>query len=180
MGAPVDRNPDETLRFALTFGALFALLYGSFEWLRDSPVVESLLRAGILSASAALIDWISPAEAVRAVGHNLVSAGSRLHVTRGCEGVEMFLLLTAGMLAFPARPRYRLQGLLVGFSLAYVLTLARLLALHFTLRYRPAAWEALHGLFLPLGPVVLIALYFLWWTGKAPGTMRRNRAADAP
>ncbi len=99
-------------------------------------------------------------------GRTLVSPGSRLHVTRGCEGVEMFLLLIAGILAFPATAKHRLRGFLIGAALAYALTLLRLVALHFTLRYSPGAWDMLHGLILPLGPVLLLALYFLHWSGS--------------
>jgi exosortase/archaeosortase family protein len=76
----------------------------------------------------------------------------------------MFLMLVAGILAFPASWKRRTQGLVLGSILAYVLSLARLMALHYILRYSPSAWEALHGLVLPLGPLVLIALYFTHWT----------------
>ena len=36
--------------------------------------------------------------------------------------------------------------------------------LHYILRYSPNAWQALHGLVLPLGPVVIMVLYFLHWS----------------
>jgi len=89
----------------------------------------------------------------------------------------MLMLLIAGILAFPADAKRRLEGLLVGFVLVYVLTLARLSALHFALRYSPGAWDELHGLILPFGPVLLIALYFLRWT--APASNRTDGPADA-
>jgi hypothetical protein len=41
------------------------------------------------------------------------------------------------------------------------------MALHYILRYSPTAWEALHGLILPLGPIILIALYFMRWSAGA-------------
>jgi len=87
-----------------------------------------------------------------------------LRVTRGCEGVEMFLMLVAGILAYPADAVRRTRGLLVGAAIAYGLSIARLMALHYILHYSPAAWEALHGLILPLAPIVLIALYFMSWS----------------
>ncbi|HEY1411194.1 MAG TPA: hypothetical protein VGF36_03595, partial [Rhodopila sp.] len=73
-------------------------------------------------------------------------------------------LLTAGILAFPAAARHRVRGFLTGILIVYALTIARLMLLHFTLRYSPAAWDRLHGLILPLGPVLLVALYFLSWS----------------
>jgi len=89
-------------------------------------------------------------------------------VTRGCEGVEIFLILAAGVLAFPSDWKARSLGLGIGFVLAYVLSIARLSALHFILRYDQNAWDALHGLVLPLGPLILISLYFLVWSDHIP------------
>ena len=44
----------------------------------------------------------------------------------------------------------------------------RLMALYYALRCSPGPWEALHGLILPLAPVVLMALFFLRWTSATP------------
>jgi hypothetical protein len=61
--------------------------------------------------------------------------------------------------------------LLAGTALAYVLSVLRLMALYYTLRYSPSAWEALHGLVLPLAPIAVMALFFLRWSaGPIPGT----------
>ena len=78
--------------------------------------------------------------------------------------MEIFLLLVAAIVAFPATLKRRAQGFLGGSTLAYALSIARLMTLHYVLRYAPNAWEALHGLILPLGPLVLIALYFMRWS----------------
>jgi exosortase family protein XrtM len=168
------------LRFALGFLVLFALLTGAFEALRGTALERFLVEDLILQPTAGLIDALTPAEHVQRVGRTLLSPyGPALHVTRGCEGIEMFLLLIAAILAFPASWRRRAQGLLWGALLAYALSSARLLLLYYILRYRPALWEALHGLILPLAPVVLLALYFLHWSahGSAPAAPRPARHA---
>jgi exosortase family protein XrtM len=153
------------LRFALVFLALSVLLIGGFEALRGTAVERFVVETLILRPTAAVIDVLTPGEHVQLVGRKLVSAqGPTLNVTRGCEGIEMFLLLLAALFAFPAKAGERLKGLLLGSLLAYGLSLTRLLLLHYTLTFRPALWEALHGLILPLGPIVLLALYFLYWT----------------
>jgi len=161
------------LRFALAFLALATLLIGGFEALRGTVIERFLVETLILKPTTALIDVVTPAEHVQLVGRRLISArGPGLNVTRGCEGIELFLLLLAALLAFPANGRRRLQGLLWGSLLAYALSLTRLMLLHYTLSYRPALWEALHGLVLPLGPIVVLALYFLHWTAAAPAAVR--------
>ena len=155
------------LSFALKFLALFALLFGAFEACRGTEVEQVLIGGAILSPTGALINALTPGEPVWVEGHMLIARASALRVTRGCEGIEMFLLLTAAILAFPASWRRRLQGLLVGSVLAYLLSITRLMLLHYILRYSPDAWQTLHGLVLPLGPVVLLALYFLHWSAPA-------------
>jgi exosortase/archaeosortase family protein len=155
-----------TLRdFALKFMVCFAVLFGAFEASRGSPFESFIVEELILVPTTALINIATPNERAQLrAGRVISSPGSNLHVTRGCEGIEMFLLLVAGILAFPATWPWRLQGLLFGSILAYVLSITRLMALHYILRYSPGAWEALHGLVLPLGPMIVIALYFMGWS----------------
>jgi exosortase/archaeosortase family protein len=158
------RSP--TLNFGLRFIIYFALLIGAFEASRGTTVERVVVEQWILWPATALIRVLTPNDHVQLVGRTISSPTSSLHVTRGCEGVEIFLLLIAGVLAFPAGWRVRVHGFAVGFLVAYVLSVSRLIALHFTLRYAPDAWEALHGLVLPLGPIIVMTLYFLRWTGR--------------
>jgi exosortase family protein XrtM len=144
---------------------------GSFEASRGSAFERFVVEDLILVPTANLINAVTPNEHVNLIGRSIVSAGANLHVTRGCEGVEMFLMLAAGILAFPATFRQRVRGLLWGSVLAYLLSLTRLIALYYVLRYSPSAWEALHGLVLPLGPVILVALYFMRWSAGSAATL---------
>jgi exosortase family protein XrtM len=161
--------------FALKFIVCFAVLFGAFEASRGTVFERFVVEDLILVPTTALINATSPGAHVELVGRTISSPGSNLRVTRGCEGVEMFLLLAAGIMAFPASFKRRALGLLLGSVLAYVLSVTRLVALHYILRYSPAAWEALHGLVLPLAPIILIALYFMRWSAL---TMDRpSRAA---
>lgn len=155
------------LRFGILFLLGFALLIGAFEVSRGTAFERFVVEDLILVPTTSLINVITPSEHVRLAGRTIVSpTGANLRVTRGCEGIEMFLLLVAAILAFPAATaRHRFTGLMVGGVLAYLLSVTRLMALHYTLQYSPATWEALHGLVLPLGPIVLLALYFFYWSG---------------
>ena len=155
-------------RFALLFILTFAALFGAFEASRGSAFERFVVETLILAPTVDLINLLTPQESAHLTGDRVIaSAGSNLHVTRGCEGIEMFLLLVAGIIAFPAGARSRLWGLLLGSLLAYTLSVARLLALHYILSYSPQAWEALHGLVLPLAPIFIMGLFFLDWSGRA-------------
>jgi exosortase family protein XrtM len=158
------------LTFALKFILCFVVLFGAFEASRGSAFERFVVEDLLLRPTVALINVLTPGEQARLdAGRVISSPGSNLHVIRGCEGIEMFLMLVAAVLAFPASARRRLQGLLLGSILAYVLSITRLMALHYILHYSPSAWEALHGLVLPLAPIILMALYFMRWSaGTAP------------
>lgn len=144
---------------------------GCFEASRGTSFERFAVEDLILVPTVALIDAVTPTEHAELAGRSIVSSGARLNVTRGCEGVEMFLLLIAAILAFPATLKRRTQALLSGSLLAYVLSVTRLMALYYVLRYSPNAWQALHGLVLPLAPIMVMALYFMHWTAGG-GAMR--------
>jgi exosortase family protein XrtM len=156
-------------RFGFLFVIGFALLTGGFETVRGTAFERFVVETLILKPTTNLINFVAPQEHVELIGRTLASpGGSQLRVTRGCEGIEMLLLLIAAVLAFPTTLKRRMQGLLWGSVLAYILSVTRLVILHFVLRYSPGLWEALHGLILPLGPVVLMAFFFLRWSATPP------------
>jgi len=160
------RSAATPLGFAVKFVLCFAVLFGAFEASRGSAFERFVVEDMILVPTTDLINVVTPREQAQLAADRVISSpGSNLHVTRGCEGIEMFLLLVAGIIAFPASGRQRLRGLLIGSILAYVLSITRLMALHYILRYSPEAWQALHGLVLPLAPIIVIALYFMRWSG---------------
>ncbi len=159
------RSAATPLGFAVKFIVCFAVLFGAFEASRGSAFERFVVEDLILAPTTALINTVTPTEHANLNSGRVISSpGSSLHVIRGCEGIEMFLLLVAGIVAFPASWKHRLEGLLFGSILAFVLSVSRLMALHYILRYSPGAWEALHGLVLPLGPIIFMALYFMRWT----------------
>lgn len=157
------------LRFVLIAGAIFAVLVGAFEMSRGSGFERFVVEDLILAPTERLIDFLWPDDHVILVGRTFISGAARLNVTRGCEGVEMFLMLGAAILAWPGPLGERLSGLLIGGVLAYVLAVARLTALVYVLRNSPRAWESLHGLVLPLAPVLVMAWYFFRWSAPRPG-----------
>lgn len=153
-----------TLAFALKFLVYFTVLMGAFEGSRGTAIERFIVEDCILKPTVELVHVLAPHERVELVGRTISAPSSQLRITRGCEGVEIFLLLLAAIAAFPCGWSARARGFAIGAIVSYALSVSRLVALHFTLRYWPAAWEALHGLILPLGPIVLVTLYFLYWS----------------
>jgi exosortase/archaeosortase family protein len=168
------------MRFGMTLLVYFSLLMGGFEATRGTAFERFAVETAILEPTVVLIDAVTPKEHVRLVGRTLVSPeGTNLRVTRGCEGIEMFLMLAAGILAFPASLKSRVRGFIGGTPLAYVLSVGRLMALHYILRYCPSLWRSLHGFILPLAPLVLMAVYFLAWSSYAAAQSTTRCATHA-
>ncbi len=165
-------------RFALLFALAFGVLMGAFEASRGTAFERFIVEDALLKPTNRLINVLWPADHVELVGRTFVSGTTRMHVTRGCEGVEMFLLLSAAIIVYPASAKRRLVGLLLGFVLAYLLSAARLAALVYTLRHAPNTWESLHGLVLPLAPVLAIAWYFLRWSSAVNDAQERAMPAS--
>jgi exosortase family protein XrtM len=158
-----------TLGFGLRFALLFALLTTAFEVSRGSAFEQFVVEDLILTPAVHAINFVTPAARITIADRTLTSAqGSRLHITRGCEGIEMFLLLISAIASFPAAIGHRMRGFLLGSALAYLLSIGRLMALYYVLQYWPTAWEGAHGLILPLAPIILMALFFLWWSRSDP------------
>jgi exosortase family protein XrtM len=178
LSSMISASAASPLAFALKFMLYFALMLGAFEASRGSAFERFVVEDLILVPTTALINAVTPGEHATLVGRVISSPGANLNVTRGCEGIEIFLLLAAGIGAFPASGKRRAQGLLFGSIAAYALSVARLMALHYILRYSPSAWEALHGLVLPLGPIIFMALFFMRWSAGAtsPGVNSEARA----
>lgn len=152
------------LRFALRFFVSFALLVGGFEAARGTRFERFVIEDLVIRPAAAVIHGLTPGDRVWVQGRMLASAQASLLVTRGCEGVEIVALLLAAIVAYPASAKQRLLGALVGFMLAYVLSVGRLAALYYAFQYQPGSWEAVHGVIAPLVPVILVALFYSRWT----------------
>ncbi len=158
---------------------VFAILTGAFEASRGSAFERFVVEDVLLMPTNRLINFFSPEDHVELKGRSFVSGATKMNVIRGCEGVEMFLLLSAAIIVYPATMARKLAGLSIGFVLAYLLSVARLMALVYTLRHAPNAWESLHGLILPLAPVLAIAWYFMLWSSASGERRSAARKIDA-
>jgi exosortase/archaeosortase family protein len=163
------------LRFGLKFVTGFALLTLGFEGSRGTTFEQVVVEQLMLKPTTTLLQTLTPRDGVELRERTIASAaGHNLRVVRGCEGVELFIMLIAAIFAFPTTIRLRLRGLLFGGLLAYELSVFRLAALHYTLEYYPGMWEGAHGLLLPLAPIVVLSLYFLRWTSATSVEQTRD------
>ena len=76
-------------------------------------------------------------------------------------------MLAAAFAAVVMPWRRRLAGFSLGILLVFCLNQVRLLALFYAFRSDPALFSLLHGTVAPIVLVIAVALYVLYWIGRA-------------
>jgi exosortase family protein XrtM len=155
-------------RFAVLMVLLYAALHAAY-----FAVPDDTLRNGfhhvLVSVSAAVINAVQPAAAVRAEGNLLSSGRAALEIVRGCDGSGVVFILTAAVLAFPAGWRAKLLGIAAGAAVVLLLNQLRIIGLYFVAAYREPWFLPLHAYLIPTLLVVAAAAFFLWWSQWASG-----------
>lgn len=145
-----------------------ALLQWLYQEGRGTWVERLLIDTLTVGPSAAVIQWLTPLEQVKALGHSLVSPQARLNILSGCEGTECLFLLWAAVLAYPAAWVRRLNGLFFGTVLIYGLNQIRIVALYYAARHDRELFPLLHGTLAPTLIILLACLFFLVWAQASP------------
>ena len=154
-------------RGGVRFVALFALIFGVLQLAlvkTRAPVADWLVAAPAAWALARAL----PEDRVTVHANELHSARVRLKILPGCEGTELFFLLLAGVLAFPAPWRAKLAGLALGLPLVFALNVVRVATLYVTVRDFPVRFELVHGYVAPTAFVALLGVFFWCWTARVP------------
>lgn len=154
------------------FVVLFALLFGALQLAlvrTQAPVADWLVAAPAGWALAHVL----PGDRVAVHANEVRSVRVRLNILPGCEGTELFFLLIAGVLAFPASWSAKVAGLALGLPLVFALNVVRVAALYVTVRDFPAQFELVHAYVAPTAFVALLGVFFWWWTAHVP----RHQAA---
>jgi len=162
-------------RGGLRFVVLFALAFGTLQLALVStraPAAEWLVAAPAAWALAHAL----PSDHVTVHANKIYSARVQLNILPGCEGTELFFLLLAGVVAFPAPWRAKTVGLALGLPLALALNVARVALLYVTVRDYPAQFELVHGYVAPTGFIVCLGVFFSWWTARSAAQPQQKKA----
>jgi exosortase/archaeosortase family protein len=146
---------------AAWFGGLFGL------YAHSPGLARWFIEAFTVQPAAWTLQWLAPDLKAQALGARLAVEGGALNVLHGCEGADLALLSASAALAAPVAWRRRLVGLALMLGAAFVLNQLRLQLLLQAHLLRPAWFDVLHTLWLPLGMVLLLAALLLVWTSHA-------------
>ncbi|HET6633033.1 MAG TPA: exosortase H [Rhodanobacteraceae bacterium] len=97
------------------------------------------------------------------------SSGFAISIERGCNGIEAVIILVAAMLAYPARWRDRLLGLVAGFFAVQSVNLVRIISLYYLGNWNRQWFDWFH-LYVWQALIVVDALvvFLIWlsWTRR--------------
>jgi len=125
-----------------------------------APVVVHRLNAGV---SSYLINLIRPEERTKVHNNEIQAGGLRMVIEEGCEGTEGIILVIAALMAFQMSPLMKISGIVIGSLLLYVSNLVRIIALYFSLRYRPEFFDMLHMYIGQSFYIFVGAVFFIFW-----------------
>lgn len=146
------------LRLA-TFALAFAALQAVWAGIEGSQAWRTWIETLNVGTATAFINLLSPESDASADGARIRAPGGGLNLLQGCDGAELLLLMTSAFLVAPLRLKWRISGWLLGLALAWLLNVGRLVALFFTWRTSPFAFDLLHNYIGPVFLILILALY---------------------
>lgn len=146
------------------FGVFAGVLVGgwavlSLRWV-DARVVQPW--TGWVAVVAARVLEQSGEEVVR-VGTVIRGEEFAVRIENGCNGLEAVLIFVAGVVAFPARWRWKVAGLVVGVAALQVVNLVRVVTLYWTGVLWPGVFDTAHTVVWQTGVVLVALTYWGAW-----------------
>lgn len=147
------------LSCGLLFFAIFIGLYLLYQAAEPYMVHYFNWLASSVSAVAA---WIDPAVGAR---DNLIlyEEIAVLRVIEGCDGITVFILITAAVLSFPISTKQRLIGVLILLPILFAINWLRLFILAEVRFYAPDLFQLFHVyLFQPFMIFATFVCFIIW------------------
>jgi exosortase/archaeosortase family protein len=164
------------VRFALTFGAIALALFTLYAFPFAEGSVVSRFMAEYLAAYARLVGFVlGLVEPNVSIEGNIVHAGTSLQIVRSCDAMEVNILLSAAILAYPGVLLRKLAAVASCLTAVAAMNVVRILSLYYALREYGDAFDFLHLELWPLVMVVTAAVAFLAISG-----FLQKRASDDP
>lgn len=156
---------DPWFRFALTFGALAVLsevVYYGF-------ALESDLFHSYLSLLARISGWILSFMTTGIQVDDAVISGDlfSVEIAQGCDAYRICALLSAAIIAFPARTSTKLWGLVLGLAWLNALNFVRIVGLFFIGGLARPHFQESHEVYFPIFLVAMTVLAWILWVRRA-------------
>ncbi|MFO1350879.1 MAG: archaeosortase/exosortase family protein [Gammaproteobacteria bacterium] len=149
------------VRCGIPFIVIFLLLYGLYQAAEPYLIHYFSWLASSVCYVAGLFDSGVYCEA------NVIHYNNQpsLRVIEGCDGVTVFILITAAVLAFPKGLKDKIKGIAILLPILFIINWLRLLTLAGIRFYFPDAFRLFHVyLFQPIMIFATFACFIIWIT----------------
>jgi exosortase H (IPTLxxWG-CTERM-specific) len=161
------------ISFLLRFFAVLILAYLLVAW---NPVNDRIVVpfTEVIAATSGVL-LTAMGEDVKVYGTLLHSSLFNVNINNGCNGIEAMLILVAAILAYPARPRDRVTGLLVGALAVQILNAIRIISLYLLGAYQPRLFGVFHTAIWQSAVILAAIGFFLLWSTRVSTNELANR-----
>jgi exosortase/archaeosortase family protein len=139
------------------FALLFIALQGAWSIAQGTPLEHLTVGDWTVVPAAFWVNLITPEIGASAMGYSISAPGGGINVMNGCEGFEVIFLWIAALMVTPMKWRWRLNGLVFGVCLIWVLNQVRILVLFYAYRADKEWFAELHGTVAPLVLIVVVS-----------------------
>ncbi len=157
-------------RPGLKFAALFAILFLAGIAILLTPqaqTADTRLSKGLVRVSHSLIVLFGG----KAVAHDAIlrtaAGGFAVEMRDGCNAVNVTLLLWSAVLAFPARAKHKLIGLIAGTLVIQAVNIVRFISLFYIGQYSMTLFDFAHGYLWETLLILDTVVVFCVWVRKA-------------
>jgi exosortase family protein XrtM len=162
------------VRFVLLFPLFFVLGQAAYYALRPH---EKFLMIDRFSAgvSSKIINFITPKEKTTVTDNEICSGDFMIAVQKGCDGMDVIILMTAALCALTLGWKRKTAGVLTGVVLIYLANLIRIVGLYFVSKYRLGVFDVMH-IYVGQTFIVLIGVvFFLVWINNCEPVHGKTR-----
>ena len=156
---------DPWIRFTLIFAALAVLS----ELVYYGVALESPLFRDYLAAVARVSGWILSlfVDGVQVNGTAVTSQVFSVEIGRGCDAYRMCALLSAAIVAFPARVGLKVWGIALGLLWLNLLNFVRIVGLFFIGGYATSQFQQSHEIYFPIFLIAMTIAAWVVWVRRA-------------
>jgi exosortase H (IPTLxxWG-CTERM-specific) len=163
--SPGTAGQDPWLRFALLFGLLAVLS----EVVYYAVALDSQLFRSYLNALARISSWILGALGEEMNVREAILSGKlfSVEIAQGCDAYRICALLSAAIIAFPARLGTKLWGLVLGLLWLNALNFVRIVSLYYIGGLWHAQFKHAHEIYFPVFLICMTVLAWVLWVRRA-------------
>jgi exosortase H (IPTLxxWG-CTERM-specific) len=166
--------PKPVRRFVLRFLGLVSTYY----LLTEVPWVDRRVVYPVLELSARASSWLLNLTGENTTLHGIVVQGPSFAVAvrRGCDPLEPIALLSAAIVAFPAAPKQKLSGLVIGTMLLFTQNLMRIASLYWLGKAKSPLFEPAHLEVWPAFFILTALVLWVVWSAWVQGSGKPQHA----